>query len=184
MPKPFDVATTDWTQQLGAWHDVYVLVGTSAATLMGLTFVVVTLSPRDVAESLTTGVKSFTTPIMAFFASAVLVSIVMLAPWLTSHPPGAAVGILGLIGLFYMLSTGAYGQWRESKLGFDDLIWYIVLPFIAYIALIPIAAGMWAGASWALYGIASVVVLLLIIGIRNAWDVVLFMASQTREKDE
>ncbi len=184
MPKPFDVATSDWTLQLGAWHDVYMLAGTAAATLMGLTFVVVTLSPRDIGESLMTGVKSFTTPILAFFATVVLVSLLMLAPWLTPRPPAATLGILGLIGVFYMISTGAYARWRESKLGFDDLIWYIVLPFIAYTALVPVAVFMWMGAAWALYGIASVVVLLLIIGIRNAWDVVLFMAIQTREKSE
>lgn len=178
------MAASDWTQQFAAWHDVYILAGTAAATLMGLTFVVVTLSPRDVGESLLTGVKSFTTPILAFFATVVLVSVLMLAPWGTSRPPGAALVILGLIGLFYMVSTGAYARWRESKLGFDDLIWYIALPFVAYTALLLIAAGMWTGAAWALYGIASVVVLLLIIGIRNAWDVVLFMAIQTREKSE
>lgn len=173
-----------WTQQLSAWHDVYILAGTAAATLMGLTFVVVTLSPRDVAESLTTGVKAFTTPIMAFFATAVLISILMLVPWSSSRPLGAALAFLGLAGLGYLMTTGAYARWRESDLGFDDFIWYIMLPFLAYTVMLPIAAGMWSAKWWALYGMGAVVVLLLIIGIRNAWDVVLFMASQTQEKRE
>lgn len=173
-----------WTQQLGAWHDLFLLDGTAAATLMGLTFVVVTLSPRNVAQNLSTGVKAFTTPIMAFFATAVLVSILMLVPWSASRPLGAALLIVSLIGLCYLLTTGAHAQWRDSSLGLDDWIWYIGLPFAAYMAMLPIAVGMWLAASWALYGVAAAVLLLLIMGIRNAWDVVLFIASRTQDEND
>ncbi|MGZ3543078.1 MAG: hypothetical protein ACXVAF_18145 [Vulcanimicrobiaceae bacterium] len=173
-----------WTQQLGAWHDVYLLTGTAAATLMGLTFVVVTLRPRNVAQNLSTGVKAFTTPIVAFFATAVLISILMLVPWLAFRPLGTAVAIVGLTGLCYLMTTGAHRQWRESTLGFDDWMWYIGLPFAAYTVMLPFAAGMWFAASWALYGVAAVVVFLLILGIRNAWDVVLFIASRTQDEGQ
>lgn len=38
---------------------------------------------------------------------------------------------LGITGLVYLLTSGAFPQWRAEQLPFDDLLFYIALPFTA-----------------------------------------------------
>lgn len=162
-----------WTQSLEGWHDFDVLIGTAAATLMGLTFIAVTLAPEVIADRTSTAVRAFTTPIVAFFATVLTVSLIVLIPGLTPAAAGIMFVIIGAGGVAYMMSTGVQRQWREMELGLDDWWWYIALPVLGYVALAASAAAMWYAAPWALYVAGAAALLLLIVGIRNAWDVVI-----------
>ena len=65
---------------LAAWESFYVIVGTSAAALTGLVFVVVVLIvERDVLH--TGQLHAFVTPTIAHFCVVLLVSATMSAPW-------------------------------------------------------------------------------------------------------
>ena len=172
-----------WTQSLEGWHDFDVLIGTAAATLMGLTFIAVTLAPEVIADRTSTAVRAFTTPIVAFFATVLVVSLVVLIPGLTPAAAAILFAIIGLGGIAYMLSTGVQRQWREMELGIDDWFWYIALPVLGYVALAVSAAAMWNADPWALYVTAAAALLLLIIGIRNAWDVVITMVQHAGTRD-
>lgn len=166
-----------------SWHDFYVLIGTAAATLMGLTFVSVTLAPKVIAERTFTAVRAFITPIVAFFATVLVVALVALLPRLPpSVPnPGAIVlAILGILGVFYVPSTGVHRQWREMGLGPDDLLWYAAWPFAGYLVTLAAAYGMWHALYWAPWLLAADVMLFLVIGIRNAWDVVIAIARESQ----
>lgn len=57
----------------------------------------------------------------------------------------------------------------------EDWIWHIVLPFLAYIALLVAHMALRHDQHWALHVIGAAAVLLLFIGIRNAWDIVIYM---------
>lgn len=88
----------EWTQQLGRWHDFYLLIGGASATLMGLTFVAVTLAPDVIAARASGEVRPFVTPIVALFATVLVVSVVLLIPLLMplrrarySRPPERSV---------------------------------------------------------------------------------------------
>ncbi len=60
----------------------------------------------------------------------------------------------------------------------EDWVWYSVLPLLAACAMLGGAVALaWAPAR-ALYAIAASALLLIFIGIRNAWDVVTFLAMQ------
>jgi len=65
----------------------------------------------------------------------------------------------------------------------EDWVWHAVLPMTAYAALFVGAAGLSHGQIWALFLIAAVSLLLLGIGIHNAWDTVTYLATQPRETD-
>src|SRR5438067_6656686 len=67
---------------LGAWRDFYVIAGTAAATLTGLTFVALTLvaGARRTAGS-SGGIGAFSTPTVVHFGAALLVAALLSAPW-------------------------------------------------------------------------------------------------------
>lgn len=163
--------------QFEQWHDFFVLIGTAAATLMGLTFVAVSLAPDLVGDRTTTAVRAFTTPIVAFFATILMVSVVLIVPGMTPTTAGGFLAACGAIGFIYILSAGVHRQWREAQLGFDDWIWYLGLPLVGYGALFACAVWIFRAVLWGPYVGAAALLLLLIIGIRNAWDVVLALAQ-------
>ncbi|PYQ94677.1 MAG: hypothetical protein DMF96_25080 [Acidobacteria bacterium] len=61
-------------------------------------------------------------------------------------------------------------------------MWHLFLPMLAYAMLFVGAAGLSHEQTWALFLIATVSLLLLFIGIHNAWDTVTYLAT-TRLKD-
>src|SRR5215470_10613450 len=68
---------------LDTWQNFYVLVGTAAATLTGLMFVVITLIVQlRVQVSLPgSGIAVFSTPNVFHFGAALLVAAILSAPW-------------------------------------------------------------------------------------------------------
>jgi hypothetical protein len=166
------------------WGNFHVLIGTAGATLMGLTFVAVSLSPKVIADRTDTVVRAFTTPIVAFFATVLILALLMLVPKLPMHVEGILFAIVGAGGFIYILNTGAHRQWRELELGIDDWIWYIALPLLSYGAIVASAAGVWSASPWAAYALAAAVLALLIVGIRNAWDVFLAIARESQRESK
>jgi hypothetical protein len=60
----------------------------------------------------------------------------------------------------------------------EDWSWYMALPLIANILLILAAFVLPKNPSSALYLVGSAMMLLLLVGIRNAWDMVTFLAVE------
>jgi hypothetical protein len=56
------MAMSAWLQQIHAWHEFYLLVGTSVAALTGLMFVVVSIGPEIIAGRASDAVRAFVTP--------------------------------------------------------------------------------------------------------------------------
>src|SRR2546423_7053858 len=110
-------------------------------------------------------------------------SAVLSAPW--RGPGGAAliVGACGLAGIAYsvVVARRAVGQ-TGYKPVLEDWVWHVVLPFVSY-ALLLAAAGFlpWRPAP-ALFGVAAATLLLLYIGIHNAWDAVVYLADKRRHE--
>src|SRR6266852_2506821 len=98
-----------WLEQLHQWHEFYVLVGTAAATLTGLMFVVVSIGPQIIATRGSSGVRAFVTPVMVHFTSVLVVSALMIVPLMT---PGilAVLLALGSLGvLIFIFAIGVHG---------------------------------------------------------------------------
>jgi hypothetical protein len=168
-----------WFREIEAWGGFYTFVGTAAATLLGLVFVVVSLGKGLVGtDHAMQAVRAFYTPVIAFFSTDIVLSTVMLVPHTTPRTLSVLFGVIGIAGLLYMVASGALPQWRSLELSLDDLVFYIALPFLAYIALCVAAVLLWNQAQFALYTSAAVTILLLLIGIRNAWDLVISIARQ------
>ncbi len=70
----------------------------------------------------------------------------------------------------------------------EDWLWHTVLPLVSYTALVVAAIVLPGHAAPALFVIAAGTVLLLFIGIHNAWDNVIYIAielyrSQNKSQD-
>ena len=173
MPDP-------WLQQLEAWRNFYALLGTAAATLMGLMFVVVSLGPQQIAAHTATGVQAFVTPTVVYFATVLVVAALMAIPGVPAPILGAFLALGSLGGLGYMCSTGAHSQWRHANLDRLDWLWYVGLPIFSYLFILGAAVEIGLRNPLGLDGVAGADLLLLVIGIRNAWDLVLWVVQQRR----
>jgi hypothetical protein len=139
-------------------------------------FVMVSISPDRIRNSPENRLAAFTTPTIAYFTTALVVSAVMLVPHLALRSVAVLIGGVAISGLAYLVWVKALRHWREAKLDQDDLLFYVVLPYAGYLALLVAAAGLWTHGSYAALTLALASVLMLVIGIRNAWDLVIFMA--------
>jgi hypothetical protein len=169
-----------WTHQLETWHDFYLLVGTAGVTLTGLLFVVVSLGPRVIAERQGHSVRAFLSPNAVYFTTTLVVSAMLMVPSLAAKAIGTLLctGAVGSLG--YLVYTRAHEHWRRNKLPFLDWIWFIGLPFAAYGLLLLSGIGVWLQVTLALHGVAVALVLLLVVGIRNAWDMVIWVSQKDR----
>lgn len=163
---------------LGQWSTFYTMIGSSAAALTGLMFIVITLIAGEERLSKNPdGISAFSTPTVIHFATVLLVSAIMLVPWHVIICSATALGVIGLCGLIYVSRVAVRAaRLLEYRADIEDWIWYCVLPFVAYASMLAGASMIATGNANGLFMVAGAAVLLTFIGIRNAWDVVTFLA--------
>jgi hypothetical protein len=140
-------------------------------------FVVITIVSGSRTDTSGEGVSVFTSPTVVHFCIALFVSAVMSVPWHTLE----AIPILvaaGAIAGITVCTRSVILALRMSgyKPGVDDWCWYAVFPLLTYVALLVTSAWLRVAPVGGLYAIAAVVVLLIFLGIHNAWDVVTYIA--------
>jgi len=171
-----------WAHQLEIWHEFYLLIGTAGVTLTGLLFVVVSLGPRVIADRQATGVRAFVSPNAVYFTTALVVSAVLMVPALPAMVIGALLCIGAVASLGYLAYTRVHHHWRQNRLSRLDWIWFVALPIAAYVLLLLSGIGFLLQAVLSLHGVAVGLILLLVIGIRNAWDLVIWISQQERKQ--
>lgn len=170
------------SELLSAWHDFYVMIGSAAAALTGLMFVVITLIRDDKRGASEDGVSTFSTPTVVHFCYSLFTSALMLVPFRSLVPIAIVSGFAGMAGLFYVLRIAIRSSKLESyRPDAEDWAFHVFLPFVAYALLVTGAIAMHAAPPLSLYAPAIAVTLLIFIGIHNAWDVVTFLATGKAE---
>jgi hypothetical protein len=171
------VETAPLTAQ--AWENFYIIVGSTAGALIGLQFVVLTLISESVMiRSSGESLAAFGSPNVVHFCAALLVSAIFSAPWHGLGPPGFAVALAGACGFVYSIAVlrRAMRQ-RDYKPVLEDWIWHAALPILAYANMVH--AGMRLSRSAdALFLVGGSVLLLVFIGIHNAWDTVMYVTLE------
>jgi hypothetical protein len=163
---------------LAVWESFYVIVGSSAAALTGLQFVVIVLAAEMNAFRVPT-TSAFATPTVVHFCAALLVSAIMSAPWQGLSSAGLAVGACGAAGLAYVVLVVTQLRRQTDYVPvFEDWSWHCALPFAAYAALLPAPVLLRWHPRPSLFMIGATALLLLFIGIHNAWDAVTYIALQ------
>jgi hypothetical protein len=164
---------------LTPWSSFYIMTGSSAAALTGLMFIVITLVMNvERARRSPDGISTFSTPTVAHFGTALLASAILTAPWHSLFQPAILLGLIGLSGVVYVLRvTHRTKKLTSYSADVEDWIFYSCLPLIAYFVILVGAIVLRAFPANALFGLAAGVTLLLFVGIRNAWDIVTYIAT-------
>jgi hypothetical protein len=163
---------------LTPWSSFFVMTGSSAAALTGLMFVVITLvMGTERLRRAPNGISTFSTPTVVHFCAALLISAILTAPWKSLLPPGIVIGLAGLCGVVYLVRI----MHRTTQLSSyvpdaEDWAWYNILPLAAYGVVLAAAIAFFTVPVQALFAFAGSVMLLIFIGIHNAWDIVTYLA--------
>lgn len=175
---------------LSNWQNFYMIMGTAAATLTGLMFVVTTLFAglNTHVEIANAGISAFNTPTVVQFCAVLLLAGIFCAPWQTFSTISLLLGLLSGIMVFYQIIVmQRMRRMPHYQSTLEDWLWYMVLPLLANIMFIIAAILLSKNPSLALYLVASAIMMLLLIGIRNAWDNVTFLAlmrSHSHSEDQ
>ncbi len=170
-------STSEIQAALPAWHDFFVASAGAAAVLLGLTFVGLTIHvERRGLDGLRRGLSigSATSLLYALFAS-----LLMLEP--EGVPYAQAVGLI-VIGIFGFISAeSALANARRGGLTRARLIFQFVLPGIAIALLLLAGVALAIGFEPAVWGAATVVLLLITSGTQSAWDLLFNFAPGDHE---
>lgn len=164
------------------WTDFYLVVGGAAAVLLGLIFVVVTLMHDRPRSAVLYGSRLYMGPIVLHMCFVLVLSAAALTPGIGRHAYGAIAGAVAVWGA----ARGIYsivGLMRLRKIGEDEVHWtdtwyYGVVPLALYAALAAVALAFWNGAEWAAYGVGAVIVGLLLLSVRDEYDLVTWLAPR------
>jgi hypothetical protein len=161
--------------ELAEWDSFYVIVGSAAGALIGLQFVVITLISQKPTSPALEGGAAFGTPTIVHLGTALLLSALLRAPWPTITFVAALWGVIGLSGMVYaMIVIRRMRVQTVYQPQFEDWLFHVVLPVAAYATLLLSAFGASAVTRVALFGVGGAALLLLFIGIHNAWDSVVY----------
>jgi hypothetical protein len=161
------------------WEAFYIIVGSSAGALTGLQFVVMALVSDSRAPTDLSTIDTFGTPTVVHFCAVLLVSALLSAPWPALSQAAIAIGICGVAGVIYgLIVLRRARRVTTYKPEMEDWIFHCVLPLIAYAALLVSGATLTFRPVPALFEVAFFSLILLFVGIHNAWDTVTYVTAK------
>ena len=163
-----------------AWENFYVIVGSSAGALTGLQFVVLTLiaEARAVRGSVQS-ISAFGSPNVVHFCTALFLSSLFSVPWRQSLPLAIITVAAGVAGVLYAIAVMRRAQrQRDYKPVLEDWLWHVGLPLFAYAALLYGGILLLQGSLDAQYFVGGTSLLLVFVGIHNAWDTVMYIMER------
>jgi hypothetical protein len=163
------------------WDSFYILIGGAAGALIGLMFVVATLTAGLEQSTVSRGMRVYLSPVVFHFSVVLLISAIAsvphLAPWVVS----ASLGFLALTGIVYSakITKNLFdNKWGEILPDVSDRCFYGIGPLFIYLALAGSAAAVTTEPKLAVQLLAVILLVVLAIGIRNAWDLVTTIAQR------
>jgi hypothetical protein len=170
---------------LADWANFYVITGSAAAGLTGLTFVVIALA-ADAHRLSTTGLRAFVTPTIVHFGTVLALAAYLCMPRQGVMSLSLGFGAAGAAGLIYAGISGVSMRRIGSAyvpVG-EDWLWHVVFPAVLYAVLSAAAFLIWRRLQLALYGVAAASLLLLFVGIHNAWDVATSISVRKQQESD
>jgi len=169
---------------LAGWENFYVITGSSAGGLAGLMFVVITLI-RDASRVREEGLRAFVTPTIVHFGAVLTLSAFLSMPHQTVTTLSAGFALAGVAGLLYCTvirsNLGAHApEYRPVR---EDWLFNLVVPAVLYAGSLAAAFEIRVHPAETLYGIAGIALGLLLLGIRNSWDIAVYMTISSRRGD-
>jgi hypothetical protein len=167
---------------VSGWHDFYILAGTASATLVGLLFVGLSLHLRTVIT--TSEVRSLARVTLANFGVVLFVALFMVIP---DDQSNAALQLIasGAVSLIIsapslVAAAGSRGtsllMRRRDRL---RLVLRFGLSLASYLAIIVAGILLLSSVTSALTWLVVATVVLLVISLRNTWDLLVTVGDVT-----
>jgi hypothetical protein len=164
------------------WGEFYLLVGTAAAALVALLFVAASIGAGMLTRHAGGPTRTYMSPIAFHFTSALFVSAAALVPTHTRLTLGVLIALNAVAGIVYCAFV-LRRLFTDNISDLADKLCYGVIPLFAYLAGVAAAWLIFAGSNHAPEFLAGTVVLLLVVNIRNAWDLMLTLSRRRVEEE-
>lgn len=170
---------------LKEWETFYFMLGSAGAGLIGLLFVVVTLTAGFERAQTYRGARLFLSPTALHFALILTISAIAVSPGLPMPAIGVLFGVVGLVGLTFAVRS-SIGIRQPPPAGTEGPHWtdfwmYGVAPAAIYVGIVVASAALWFGAEWAPFAVAALLLSLMLIAIRDAWDLLTWIAPRSKD---
>ena len=163
------------------WQGFYQMTGEAAATLIGLLFLVVSLVTGRPRAQASPGQNLFTSPTVFHLVSVLVISGLALAPEGEGGSKSAIMTGWALLGLLVGVRRAIGLSRLRNPTHWTDFWWYGFAPAMAYLALALAMALAWVRFAHAAYVTSLCLLALLVVAIRNAWDLVTWLAPRRDE---
>ncbi len=160
------------------WHDYFFMIGSSAAALIGLMFVVVTLTAGRDRDEVERGKHLYTSPIVWHLAAVFVVSSAAIVPFPSARLLGFAAAAAAPLG-FMIGARSALGIARRPgapDAATFDMFWYGAAPALVYLGMGIAAFGIFTARDWGPGLVAADLMALLLVSIHAEWDLVTYLA--------
>jgi hypothetical protein len=169
--------------ELAEWESFYVIVGSAAGALIGLQFVVLALVAERPQLGAPEASAAFATPTIVHFSTVLLLAAILRVPWQGVAAVSTLWGLVGLSGTAYTLLIALRVRRQTAyRPDLEDWSFHSLLPLAAYAVIALSALAAHTHAREALLGVGAATLLLLFVGIHNAWDAVSYFVFVTMRK--
>lgn len=169
-----------------SWQNFYLLVGTAAATLVGLMFVAVTFGSSLVTAETSPTARSFLDPTFTHFVQILLTACLVTIPSMGQALLGALLSVIAalrLVRLFRVYRHMRQAHQAHNDLELSDWLSGVVFPLLSYLLLGAAGLAFIEGYAVAFNLLAGVTIAILLIGVFGAWELLVWMAiARARNK--
>ena len=168
---------------LAAWANFYMITGSAGAALTGLMFVAITVMTQVRRELSREGIGAFSTPTVVHLSAVIVISAILSVPWADLRLLEVTLLAGALAGVIYTaVIIRRFRRSRPYRPDREDWAWHGITPCVAYLALGFGALRVAGAPTSALYLLSAAILLLMVTGIHNAWDMVAYTSTvPTRE---
>jgi hypothetical protein len=166
------------------WHDFSLLVGTAAATLVGLMFVAASIGASVFIEKDRAAMKAFISPTVVHFTTVLVIAVLSLIPTHEWHTLAGLLAVVALASAIY--SANLWIQLfihRRFNIDIVDRLFYAAIPLVGDLLLLLAAFFLLRQSETGLDLLAAGQITLLLAGIRNAWDMMIWIVVRVPTAD-
>jgi hypothetical protein len=174
---------SEFSTVVAGWHEFYVMIGTAAATLMGLLFVSLSLNAHIKSGEENAGFRVLAVHTFSNFLFVLLVAIIFLIPLQSFSGLGIPLLLMGAAGLYGSVRR-LFQARRVNKQAMSrtKVLRRTAGSGLCYLGLLAIAISVVRGQTRGLYWLVPVIIVLVGEASINAW--ILLIKVGGKEKDD
>jgi hypothetical protein len=166
---------------LAPWHEFYALLGTAAAALVALLFVAVSIGASVISPENSRATSTYLSPVVFHYTNILFLGLIALFPGQTWESFGLTIAVAAAGSLVYSIVIFVRLM-RASVQYLSDWFAYGIVPVAAYGTGLVSSYLLLQHSETALDVLGASALLLLVVNIRNAWDLMLALALKATEK--